>query len=326
MASNGTFSFNTALTRRLGIRLPLLGAPMARCAGGDLAAAVSRAGGLGFIGGSSGSAELFDAEFARAGDSPVGIGFITWLLADKPELLDAALAHRPAAVMLSFGNHEPFIDAVKATGVPVVCQVQTIGAAEQAITTGADIIVAQGQEAGGHGIAGRSTLTLAPAIVDRLGGAVPVVAAGGIADGRGLAAALMLGCDGALMGTRLVATLESVWPQHKKSALVEASAEDTVRTEVFDILRRGEPWPTPFDGRALRNTMTERWHGNESALYSQLGQEQTRFAAAEERGDPMEAAVWAGECVDLIDAIEPAEALITRIARQAEGLLVGDNE
>ncbi len=201
----------TSLTKLLNIRHPILLAPMNACAGGTLAAAVTEAGGLGLIGGGVADAGWLETEFTQVGNSKVGVGFITWLLAEQPKALEVALDHQPSAIMLSFGDHTPFVDAIKKADVPLICQTQTVAQAVHAAATGADVIVAQGQEAGGHGMTTRGTMTLAPAVADAIGPDVPVVAAGGIADGRGLAAALMLGCAGVLMGTRFIASDESLY-------------------------------------------------------------------------------------------------------------------
>ncbi len=205
---------HTRLTQMLGIEHPIISAPMGRVAGGRLAAAVSRAGGLGLIGGGYGDAEWLEREFAAAEDSRIGCGFITWSLATQPHLLDLVLAHAPAAVVLSFGELEPFAERIKAAGAKLICQVQTLALAREAVAAGADVVVAQGAEAGGHGFE-RATFTLVPEIADYLAHAAPdtlLVAAGGIADGRGLAAALMLGADGVLVGSRFLASTEVLVP------------------------------------------------------------------------------------------------------------------
>jgi nitronate monooxygenase len=193
----------TPLTVALGLRHPVVLAPMAGVSGGALAAAVSRAGGLGLIGGGYGDRDWLEREFAAAGDARVGTGFILWALERQPDLLDLALDRDPAAVFLSFGDFGRFAGRVRRAGIPLILQVQTLAQARAALDAGADILVAQGTEAGGHGGA-RATLPLVPAVVD-IAGEVPVLAAGGIADGRGLAAALMLGAAGALCGTAFYA-------------------------------------------------------------------------------------------------------------------------
>jgi nitronate monooxygenase len=178
----------TRLTEALGITVPILSAPMGFVAGGKLAAAVTAAGGLGIIGGGYGDADWLDREFTAAGNSRVGCGFITWSLAKQPDLLTHVLAHAPAVLMLSFGDPTPFAPAIRAAGSRLICQVQTIAHTRAALDCSADIIVAQGSEAGGHG-ATRATLTLVPEVADLLARESPatlLVAAGGIADGRDL--------------------------------------------------------------------------------------------------------------------------------------------
>ena len=178
----------TALTRLLAIEHPILLAPMGSAAGGRLAAAVTNAGGLGMIGSGQANAATIRQELGEAGNARVGIGFITWALERNPAALDVALDTSPAAVMLSFGDPTPFTGRVKAAGCKIICQVQTLAQAKEAAAAGADIIVAQGRDAGGHSGTTRGTMGLVPAVVDAVA-PTPVVAAGGIADGRGLAAA-----------------------------------------------------------------------------------------------------------------------------------------
>jgi len=313
---------HTALTKRLNIRHPVILAPMAGSSGGTMAAAVTEAGGLGLIAIGYGGGEAIQAEFAKAGNTRVGVGFITWALAEHPEAMAMALDHEPAAVMLSFGDHTPYVDAIKQADVALICQVQTLEQAIHAARTGADVIVAQGQEAGGHGMSARGTMPLVPAIVDAVGADIPVVAAGGIADGRGLAAALMLGGSGVLMGTRFCAANEALWQDGMKMAVTQAKGDDTIRTEVFDMLR-GPAWPAPYDGRALRNASTERWHGDETAVRETLEEERARYREADARGDLSVKVLWAGEGVDLIHAVLPAGEIVERTVDEAVAMLTG---
>lgn len=308
-------TMQTELTTRFGLRCPIVLAPMGAVAGGRLAAAVSRAGGLGLIGPGYFGTEWIEAEFAAAAGERIGVGFISWDLARAPARLDAALAHRPAAVMLSFGDPEPFLPAIRAAGALAILQVQTVAAARRAAALGADLIVAQGTEAGGHG-AERALFPLLPAVVDAVA-PIPVLGAGGIADGRGLVAALALGAQGILVGTRFYAAQEALGLDAAKARLVASSGDATVRTRVFDIVR-GLPWPAGFTGRAVRNAFTERWHGREAALGAAQPEEQRRFAAATEAGDLDTALLWAGEGLDLVHDVRPAAAIIADILREAD--------
>jgi nitronate monooxygenase len=308
-------SYDTELTRLLDIRCPIVSAPMGAVAGGRLAAAVTRAGGLGLLGPGYHDAGWIAREFAAAEGERVGIGFITWDLARSPARLDAALAHRPSAVMLSFGDAGRFVDPIRRAGAVLILQVQTLAAAREAASLGADLIVAQGSEAGGHG-ASRALFPLLPAVVDAVA-PVPVLAAGGIADGRGLVAALALGAAGALIGTRFYAAEEALGGEAAKRRLVERGGDDTVRTTIFDIVRE-LPWPEPYTGRAVVNDFSDRWHGHEADLRRALPGETTRYRAAAAEGDLETAVVWGGEGLDLVRDVAPAGEILHRIMREAE--------
>ena len=307
----------TALTRLLGITHPILLAPMGSAAGGKLAAAVTHAGGLGLIGSGYADGGAVSRELVAAGNARVGVGFITWALDAKPDALRVALDAKPAAIMLSFGDAAPFVAEIRSAGAILFVQVQTLRAAREALSLGADVVVAQGTEAGGHGAA-RALLPLLPAVVD-VAGAVPVVAAGGIADGRGLAAALTLGASGVLLGTRFYAATESRGHPRAQARIIAAGGDDTIRTRVFDIVR-GLDWPVPFTGRAIANTFSRTWHGREAEL-SSAGGEVARYAAAAAAGDHDTAALWAGEGADLVTAIEPAAQIVERLVAEASAAL-----
>ncbi len=309
---------HTALNDLLGIKHPVLLAPMGNVSGGALAAAVSEAGGLGLIGAGYGDSDWLSREFDNAGGARVGVGFITWSLAKQPSLLDIAMKYKPAAVMFSFGDYLPFLPAVRDAGAKIICQVQTLVQAREAAAAGADLIVAQGTEGGGHGGA-RSTFTFVPAVVDAVA-PIPVVAAGGIADGRGLAAALMLGAAGVLIGTRFFASEEALGHANAKRFIVDSEGDNTLRTRVFDIVR-GYPWPEHITGRVPLNRFSAQWHGRESALYAGLASQQADYGEAADRGDTDTAVVFAGEAVDLIDSVKPARAIVESIVQEAETLL-----
>jgi nitronate monooxygenase len=309
---------STALTKLLAIEHPVLLAPMAGAAGGKLAAAVSHAGGLGILGGGYGEEEWLRRELDAAGNARIGVGFITWSMAQNPRLLDLALERKPAAIMLSFGDITPHVAAIKRAGALLICQVQGVEQARDVIAQGADVVVAQGTEAGGHGAA-RATLPLVPAIAD-IAGDVPVVAAGGIADGRGLAAALMLDASGVLMGTRFLASAESAIAHAAKQRLIDNAGESTVRTSVFDIVR-GRNWPQPYTGRVIRNAFFESWSGREAELVHDRERAARAYAEGEARGDPNTLVLHAGEVLDLVDDIPPAQEIVERTVREAERLL-----
>ena len=295
----------------LGIEKPVVLAPMGFVTGGALAAAGSRAGGLGLIGAGYGDADWIAREFAAAGGARVGVGFITWSLAKHSQLLDLALARKPCAVMLSFGDPLPFAQKVRDAGAKLICQVQDLRTAKQALRPSPDVLVAQGTEAGGH--AGtRSLFALLPAIRN-ISGNTPVLAAGGISDRRGVEAAMALGAAGALLGTRFLAAEESLVAREAKQRVVEANGDATLRTTVFDIVR-GYDWPDGITARALRNSFTGKWHGDEEALKKNLPQEKKAYAAAVEQRNFDTALVFAGEGIDLIDAVLPAAEIVKRVA------------
>lgn len=306
------------LTRLLNIRHPIISAPMAFAAGGALAAAVSRAGGLGLIGGGYGDPAWLEEQFAAAAGERVGVGFITWSLRKSPSLLTGVLRHRPAAVMLSFGDPRPFVDEIRIAGAVLICQCQNMEHVMDAVDAGADVVVAQGAEAGGHG-ALRGTLSFVPEAADFLAQHSPatlLLAAGGIADGRGLAAAFMLGADGALVGTRFWAAKEALVSQRHHQAIVESDGDGTLRTRVPDIARQ-IPWPRGFTARIRRNAFTDRWHGHEDLLEKNVAVEGPRYRQAFAEGDPDNTGVWFGEAAGLIAAIEPVAVIVERMVNDA---------
>ena len=312
---------STAITRLLGIDHPVLLAPMGGVAGGALAGAVSAAGGLGLIGAGYadpaigfGSDDWIQGEFAKAGNRAAGIGFITWALDRRPDALDVALECGPRAVMLSFGDIAPYAAKIRDAGAALICQVQTLKDAREAAAKGAQIVVAQGTEAGGHG-ADRATLPLVPAVADAVA-PVPVAAAGGIADGRGLAAALMLGAEAVLVGTRFWATREALGHPNQKALIERSGGDDTLRTKAFDTAR-GLIWPEPYTGRAIRNAFAETWHGRDDALREEGLPMRERFFAAQREGDTEMAVTFAGEGLDLIADRPGAGALVERMVDEA---------
>lgn len=307
-------------TRMFDLQHPVMLAPMGGVSGGDLAAAVSNAGGLGMVGGGYGDPKWMEAELDKvAGQTgrPWGVGLITWRATRR--VVDLALSYEPHVVFFSFGDAAGHAERVKKQGCTLVCQVQNVQGAREARTMGADLIVAQGTEAGGHGAA-RATLPLVPAVIDAVD-PVPVLAAGGIADGRGLAAALALGACGAVVGTRYCATPEALMHPDAVQRLVEAGGDQTRRTRVFDVVR-GYDWPAPYTGRALKNGFVEQWEGREQALRNDT-EAAHQYAESQQRGDFDQALVWAGENVDLITSLEGAGPLTRRISEEADACLRG---
>jgi len=316
----------TRLTEEFGVRHPILCAPMALVAGGRLAAAVSDAGGLGIVGGGyagtlGGEPDLHQ-ELALVRGRKFGVGFITWALTRAPQVLDEALKHSPICVLMSFGDAKPFAEQIRRAGAKLICQVQSLRHVEQALDAGAAAIVAQGTEAGGHG-ATRSTLPFVPEVADYLAKRAPkalLLAAGGIADGRGLAAALMLGADGVLVGTRFWAAAEALTPQAMTDRAVRSTGDDTVRTKAIDALR-GVPWPEEFSFRVLKNKFTDEWAHREAEAAAARGSLAGKYAEARAREDLDVLVTVAGEATGLLHDRPSAASIIENMVAQAESLL-----
>jgi nitronate monooxygenase len=309
----------TPFTELMGIQAPIALAPMGGSAGGAVAAAVSNGGGLGLVGGGRGELDWLERELAIVTEGttcPWGVGFLSWSASARA--VERALDYRPHAVMLSFGDPRPLAEPVLRSGVPLIVQVTDLEGAGQALEVGARVVVAQGAEAGGHGGA-RATLPFVPIVVD-LCGPTPVLAAGGIADGRGIAAALSLGAAGALIGTRFQASAEALVDPGTTKAIIEGLGQDTERSRVFDI-GRGAPWPERYRGRALRNAYFDRWRDREDELRADEVA-RSRYRAAVDEGDPAAVPVWASEAIDLITSLEPAADLVARLSSEAEQALL----
>ena len=329
--------FGQRLCERFQLSTPLVLAPMALASGGTLAAACAQAGALGLVGGGYGDLAWTQREYNMAvsllaDDAPglqrLGCGFITWKLDEDASALDWVLAQAqaPRALMLSFGDPRPYAPRIAAAGARLICQVQRLDQVPLAIEAGASAIVAQGGEAGGHGMnaqEGRGTFALVPEIADWLAKHAPhtlLLAAGGIADGRGLAAALMLGADGVLVGSRLWATQESLAAAGAKAQATTTSGDGTARSQVFDILRR-KNWPAPYDFRAIRNDLHRHWESRLSELQAQPEAARADYEAGVKAGDFNRAHATVGEAVGLIQDVPRAAEVIARMTQQARQLL-----
>lgn len=295
---------------------------MAGWSGGGLAGAVSGVGGFGMIGVGSGASTDWipvQADIARK-SGPFGIGLMCWALEDRPELLEAALETKPAAVSLSFGDPAPYVERVREAGGVSMSQVQDAEKAQQAVEAGVDILVAQGTDAGGHtGNVGTMPLLQRVLEIGEESGK-PVLAAGGIGTGRGVAGALAMGAAGAWIGTRFCATRESLGSEEAKRRILDAGETETVHTRVFD-LAQSIPWPEEFPGRAIRNSFTARWHGREKELRKELASVSAEFDEARKRGDYEEAYIYSGQAAGLVNDLPPAGDLVERLAAEAEDRL-----
>ena len=330
-----TLPTSSRFSARFGLTTPIALAPMALASGGALAAACAHAGALGLVGGGYGELAWTQREYRLAlqqaqGTGRIGCGFITWKLGEDASALDWLLglpaAQRPRALMLSFGDPRPYAARIAAAGVPLMCQVQRLEQAAQAIEAGAAVLVAQGAEAGGHGmhaLDGRATCTLVPELADWLAARAPdvlLLAAGGVADGRTLAAALVLGADGALVGTRLWATAESLAAPGAQAQAVQTNGDGTARTAVFDILRR-KHWPAPYDFRAIRNGLHRQWEGRIEALRASPDAARAAYDAGVAQADFNAAHATVGEAVGLVHDLPGAGEVLARMDAGARAAL-----
>jgi len=305
--------FSTAMTRLFDIDHPVLNAPMGDTAGGLLAAAVTRSGGLGFIGGGYGDPSWLEPQLALVRGTRFGVGFVTFALADDDSALRSALAAKPVAVQLSFGDPRPYARRVHDAGALLVCGVGTEAEVATALEAGADALVAQGAGAGGHGRPGPSTMAVVGSVEEHADGR-PVIAAGGFGDGRGLVAALSLGAAGVSMGTRFLATTEAITAPAELATVLAAGAADTVRTDVFDVVR-GPAWPDGHDGRVVRNEIVEHWEAG-------CGLDRaTEMYAAGADDDFGTRPVWAGEGVGAIRSVRPAADVMHQLMSDAAATL-----
>lgn len=312
----------TALTDRFGLRTPIVGAPMFGAGGAGLAAAVSAAGGLGMVGvGSSASSEAVADELAGLGGATdrFGVGLMAWAVAERPGQLAAVVAARPALVSVSFGDYAPAVAVLAEAGIASATQVGDVESARRAVEAGVEVVVARGAEAGGHGDHQVATLPLLQGVLDAVGEDALVVAAGGIATPRGLAAVLAAGADGAWIGTAFLAASEALTSSAARRRLIAATEVDTVYTRVFDVAQR-LAWPERYGGRALANDFTARWQGREAELARDpdAGEE---LAAARARDDFDTALLYAGQGVGSLREGRSAGEIVAELDQGAEALL-----
>ncbi len=293
--------------------------------GGDatarLAVAVSEAGGLGMIGGTTiGGADWLVSQIRIARETterPFGVGFISHL-PNTSDLMDVALREGVRVIAHSFADPTPFVDAAHDAGAIVLCQVRTVADAYRAASAGVDAVTAQGTEAGGHtGFV--STLPLVPAVVDAVT-PVPVIAAGGIADGRGIAAAFMLGAEGVWIGTRFLATHECGVSDAYKARVIASSGNDTVLTNLFDDAV-GMEWPEGVSGRAIRNEFVARWESRPDEFRSWVAKHRDEYRRLGPEAEIGETAVWAGESAAFVKKVESASDVVRKLVADAVAVL-----
>lgn len=308
---------STPWSREFGLRVPIVNAPMGGVAGGRLAAAVSAAGGLGMVGmGSVANRELLQTQLQHV-TGRFGIGLVDWVMRTEEGLLEDALAARPALLSVSFGTDWSWVAQAHDAGIPAVTQVYDALGARRAADAGVDILVARGAEGGGHGDTKLGTLPLLDDVLDAV--TVPVLAGGGIASPRSLAAVLAAGASGAWVGTRLAACPEALTGDASRQALIAARSTDTRVTRAFDVAK-GLPWPSRFPARVLTNDFVARWTGHEDALDAPACDE---LAAAIDADDRRIAPVDAGQGVGMIRDDASVAEVIDAMCTGAHRLLTG---
>lgn len=311
--------FTTRATEALGIDYPIVQAGMARpYTNAELVAAVSGAGGLGVLGCLGRSVEETVSEIHRVRhltDRPFGVNFVVHKM-DMPAF-EACLVERVPVFTFFRGDPELVVERARSIGALAIYQVTTVPEAVHAVRAGADMLIAQGSEAGGH-VGPIALSAILPAVLAVAGGR-PVLAAGAIVDGPSLAAALSLGADGAWMGTRFLATPESpALPAHKR-AIVDSHPGATVRSGIWDLI-----WDWPWPGvqvRVIQNALADRWTGREAEIPAARAEINAGIAQAESRDDGTEIGLLAGEGSGRITAIKPAGQLVREISDDAERIL-----
>ncbi len=313
----------TRFTELLGLDYPVMSAPMSNHSGGELPAAETAAGGLGTFGGTNG----FGSGWLRQQialvrsrtDRPFGVGFITHLIAADSTNFEIALEERVPVVVFSFADPQPWLGRAKEAGALTICQVQSAELAEMAASSGADVLLAQGNEAGGH--TGQvNLLPLLVSLVDRHPD-VPVLAAGGITSGRALAAVLAAGAQGASLGTAMVATPEAVEvPESFKQQIVSSDGQDTAYTRLYDLLG-DSPWPDGIAGRVYRNRLVREWDGRDADILAHREELATDVAAGRAREDPEMSSVYFGQGAGQVPAIRPAADVVCEICDNAERVI-----
>ena len=314
----------TRICDLLGIEHPVVLGGMASGTSAPLVAAVSNAGGFGTLGAANLSPTQVGEQIAAIRTStkkPFGVNFLLFEI--QEEGFAAALEAKPPLVAFAWARPEqdlgPWFSRVHDMGSKVMFMAGEVGEAVRGAEAGADVVVAQGTEGGGH-VGWMASMPLVPMVVSAVA-PLPVLAAGGIADGRGLAAALALGAEGVLLGTRFLATEESPLHPNHKDAIVRSDGHDTVLTEIPDIAS-GRVWPGAM-ARAARNGFIRKWAGREWDLRRNRREAGEEAMAARQAGDVENASLLYGQDAGLIEEILPAAEVIRRTVEEAEAIISG---
>ena len=315
---------HTRICDLLGIDHPIVLGGMGTATTAPLVAAVSNAGGFGTLGTSAFDAATLDSEIAsirERTEKPYGINHLLFQI--KEDMFAVTLRAQPAVVAFAWArkdqNLRDYFQRAHDSGAKVMHMAGEVPEALRAAEAGADVLVAQGTEAGGH-VGWMASLPLLP-IMAKAVAPLPVLCAGGIADGRGLAAALALGAEGVLLGTRFMATPEAPIHANFKRAIVESDGHDTVLTEIPDLASQ-RVWPGAMS-RAKRNKFIERWAGREWALRQDAGDVGKQAAVARAAGDVDNASISYGQDAGLIESIKSVKEVVQDIVAEAEGLIRG---
>lgn len=309
---------NTRLCEILNIKYPIIQGGMAWIATAELAAAVSEAGGMGMIGAGNAPAKVVEEEIVKAKEltnKPFGVN-IMLLSPFTEEVVEIVCKHKVHVVTTGAGNPAKFIKKLKTAGTRIIPVVPSVALAKRMESLGVDAVIAEGTEAGGH-IGELTTMALVPQIADVVN--IPVIAAGGIADGRGLLAALSLGAEAVQMGTRFVCAEECIAHQNYKDMIVKAKDRDAVVTARI----------TGHPVRILRNKLVREFsklerEGATAEEIEQLGQGKLRMAVID--GDIENGSVMAGQVAAMVTKVQPCKEIIEEIILSAKNQLISVNK
>lgn len=314
----------TPLCELVGIEHPIIQAGMGPFgSGAELAAAVSNAGAIGSLGGAARAVDDLRKQLAflrELTSRPFIVNFTQPWLQQSPESFDVALDAKPRVISLALGDPGELVKRAHDAGILFVQQVHTVRQARQVAERDVDVIIAQGTEAGGFG-GTVATSVLVPQVVDAVG-PIPVVAAGGTADGRGLAAALILGAEGVNVGTRFLASAEASVSEKWKRAILDAESEDAVKVDVWDDI-----FPKPGGGafdvvpRALRTRFIDEWRARPEDARQQTEGLQGEVWSGISQGRMEEFVPFGGQTAGLIRDVRPAAEIVRQFVREAEEAL-----
>jgi enoyl-[acyl-carrier protein] reductase II len=312
----------TRFCELFGMTVPVLQAAVWPATAPELVAAVSEAGAVGSLGAVYGSAEQVRAEIERVRQltgRPFVVNHVVPMLDE--EAFEVTLEARPAGVSFALGNPGALVERAQAAGAMVIHQVHTVSQAREAAALGVDVIIAQGSEAGGQGMSGGvGTTALVPQVVDAVA-PIPVLAAGGIADGRGLAAALVLGAAGANIGTRFLASEEASADPEWKRRIVEIESEEAVRFEPWSVIMAPRPGSYDVVPRVIRTAFVDEWRTRRDEAQSEAERLRGQIMAAVQQRRPDQLLPFTGQSAGLIHDVVPAAEIIRALVDEATAAL-----